>query len=648
MNEKDQIIREIRLQEPTFLTKAKKKVNGHNTWICPNCGNGSGKTGDGIALDITSKDHPHYKCFRCGGYFDVIDLWKIKQGADDFNEAVKELKDYYGITGNLSSKENRTSSKEPAPLQDHASKDNLIDYFKMCHARINDTDYPAKRGLSKDVINKYWIGYDPNFQTNAGKWKALIIPTGASNCIARNTDLNATGSDRIRKKGESRIFNLKAIEDTEHPVFICEGEIDALSVMTAGGNAIGLGSANNTSKLIKALEDKNPEHVPPLILALDNDDPGKKAAEKLKNELEGLNILCCNINPYGSYKDANEALTSDKEGFTKEIQSYRNRDDLIQRIKKEQLEEYINKNSTCAYIQDFINGISERANTPAISTGFKLLDKNLGGGLREGLHIIGAVSSLGKTTFILQAADQIAQHGQDVLIFSLEMARTELMAKSISRLTLLNVIQSGGNIGDAKTELGITSGDRYKNYSNAELNLIRKSLEDYEKYSGHIFIKEGVGDTGVLEIRKAIKQHITLTENRPVVFIDYLQILAPYNERYTDKQNTDKSVLELKRISRDFKIPVICVSSLNRMNYNSSISMIAFKESGAIEYSSDVLIGLQFKGIDRDGFNENEAKRSNPREIELVFLKQRKGPVGQKIQYEYYPLFNYYKEVQEV
>ncbi len=54
--------------------------------------------------------------------------------------------------------------------------------------------------------------------------------------------------------------------------------------------------------------------------------------------------------------------------------------------------------------------------------------------------------------------------------------------------------------------------------------------------------------------------------------------------------------MELKRISRDFKTPVIGISSFNRDNYNNAVSMQSFKESGAIEYSSDILIGLQNKG----------------------------------------------------
>ena len=106
----------------------------------------------------------------------------------------------------------------------------------------------------------------------------------------------------------------------------------------------------------------------------------------------------------------------------------------------------------------------------------------------------------------------------------------------------------------------------------------------------------------------------------------------------------NKAVLELKRISRDFKLPVIAVSSLNRMSYGQRISMEAFKESGAIEYSSDVLIGLQLRGAGEATFDPTEAKKKNPRQIEAVILKNRNGRVGEKIEFEYYPMFNYFTE----
>lgn len=311
------------------------------------------------------------------------------------------------------------------------------------------------------------------------------------------------------------------------------------------------------------------------------------------------------------------------------------------------------------YLQEFVDGISDSVDTPTISTGFKDLDYFLDGGLYEGLYTIGAISSLGKTSLILQIADQIAEQGHDVLIFSLEMARFELMAKSISRHTLQTVLQSGGDIRNAKTARGITAGKRYKNYSNTEKDIIDQAILDYEKYANHIRIVEGMGDVGVvcsphkdtemtMTVRDEVERHKKLTGVAPVVVVDYMQILAPYNPRGTDKQNTDKAVIELKRLSRDYKIPVLAISSFNRQGYKEAVTMESFKESGAIEYTSDILFGLQLKGAGTKAFNVDKAKRQNPREIELVILKQRQGVTGTRIEYNYYPAFNYFKEIGEI
>ena len=224
------------------------------------------------------------------------------------------------------------------------------------------------------------------------------------------------------------------------------------------------------------------------------------------------------------------------------------------------------------------------------------------------------------------------------------MARTEIMAKSISRHTLQSVLESGGDIRNAKTARGITTGTRYIDYSQTERELINEAIRTYSQYAEHIYISEGVGDIGAEQVRQTVKEHILYTGRTPVVIIDYLQILAPYSERATDKQNTDKAVMELKRISRDYKTPVIGISSFNRANYKEAVTMEAFKESGAIEYSSDVLIGLQLKGAGEKNFDANEAKRKDPREIELVILKNRNGRTGGKISFNFYPLFNYFRE----
>lgn len=653
---------ELKSREPDFLEPAKRKVNGHISYICPACGNGSGSTGDGIALDPHNKRGKRYKCFVCGLSEDVIGLWKLHTGQTDDKEAFNSLYSYYGIqvdTRPTAQEDFRKSTKSKPKMNDtqssihtntytytQADTPNNMDYYRECQKHIIETDYPQKRGLSAEVIAKYMLGYDAHYNKGTGgkEWQALIIPTGSSSYVARNTDQQAEKKDRYRKSGASQLYNTKeALRQDAQPVFIVEGELDALSIVEVGGVAVGLGSAANYKKLIERLQTQKPEK--PLILALDNDEDGASTTEKLEQELTGLEVAYFKASLYGEEKDANSLLLKDREALQEGVRKAIEQALSAQEEELEaQKEEYL-KTSTASHLQEFIDGIADSVNTPYIPTGFKGLDTVLDGGLYEGLYIVGAISSLGKTTLITQIADQIAQAGHDVLIFSLEMARAEIMAKSISRHTLQQVLSSGGDIRNAKTTRGITTGKHYENYSKTERELINGAIVSYSQYANHIYISEGIGDIGAEQIRETIKQHILFTGNTPVVIIDYLQILAPYNDRATDKQNTDKAVMELKRISRDYKTPVIGISSFNRANYSVAVTMEAFKESGSLEYGSDVLIGLQLKGAGEKNFKANEAKQKNPREIELVILKNRNGATGKTIRFEYYPPFNYFKEL---
>lgn len=319
---------------------------------------------------------------------------------------------------------------------------------------------------------------------------------------------------------------------------------------------------------------------------------------------------------------------------------------------EEEREQYDQKTTGAGRLDGLLEYIEESKQRPVISTGFPTLDLELGdggivpGGLTAGLYTIGAISSLGKTTFAMQIADNIAAGGKDVLVIALEMAAFELMAKSISRLTT----ETATREEDYKTVQGIMQGTRWTRYSEAERQAIEEATAKYSQLAKHLYIVEGIGNIGADDVRRAIKRHIEMKGEAPVVIVDYLQILAPADPHATDKANTDKAVLEMKRISRDYKTPVICISSFNRQNYRERVSMEALKESGAIEYSSDVVIGLQLKGAggkDNNGkpFDVDEAKQKNPREIEAVILKNRSGKTGATVQFEYEPRFNLFRDV---
>lgn len=669
MTQKGAVLQQIKAMEPIFLQKAK---NGG--YICPNCHNGSGPDGTGImrvpAKPGTKEDGSYYKCFKCDLHEDTLGLWRIYTGAADMGAATKSFCSTFHIgndtggTGEILNCNSRIDDPIPAGTKGKTmeyththneakttvntnetgeSGENLLPYFKECAARLKDTDYLKKRGISTGTVEKFpLLGYDPSFKGSHGKtWKALIIPTSYTSYGARNIDPGAPKDERYKKQGPMHLYSISGQIGVKVPLIICEGEIDTLSIVEAGGGAIGLGSTANYKKAIEALRIGRPRY--PVILALDNDESGEECAAKMAGELKKAGVPHKKYNLYGQAKDANEALLADRAALAAAIhKAYKEimeEQDEKERAEEEAKKAEYMKTSAAGHMQEFIGGIADSVNTPCTPTGFKNLDTALDNGLYEGLYIIGAISSLGKTTLVTQIADNIAMAGRDVLIFSLEMARSELMAKSISRLTWL----CGMNPRQAKTARGITDGNRYKNYSQEEKTLIKKAMETYAEYAGHIFISEGMGDIGVPEIRKTVETHLSFTGQAPVVIVDYIQIMAPANERATDKQNMDKAVMELKRLSRDMKIPVIGISSFNRANYENDVSMAAFKESGAIEYSSDVLIGLQLKKSEQE--TPEEAKRKNPRNVELVVLKNRNGKVGEKVEFEYYPYFNYFKEV---
>lgn len=576
-------------------------------------------------------------CFSCGADYDTLDLIAIDYGLSGGRAIFDKAFELFGV---------RPDSPPPsAPPSDSQvfvpHGESLASYFNQCAARLGQTDYPARRGLSRPVLERFHAGFDPAYSPSPGvrTWPALILPTGADSFVARNTDPDTDKRSRYRKHGPSRIFNAEALRNPSQPVFVVEGELDAMSVMEASGEAVGLGSIANTRRFLSLVQETRPSQ--PLLVSLDNDQSGQKASAELLEALAGMGVEARAVNLSGAEKDPNAALVRDRDAF---LAAVREAQTMEADARRKAREDYL-KTSADYYLQSFLDGIADSVNTPFLPTGFPKLDKVLDGGLFEGLYIVGAITSLGKTTLVTQIADQVAASGHDVLIVSLEMARTELMAKSISRLTLLETLRTGDDTRNAKTARGITTGSRWGGYSVRERELIHDAVKAYGDYAGNLYITEGIGDIGVREIRDLVGRHVEFTGQSPVVVVDYLQILAPYSERATDKQNTDRAVLELKRLSRDYKTPVIGISSFNRAGYREAVTMEAFKESGAIEYSSDVLIGLQLKGAGTPGFDAGLEKDKNPRAIELKILKNRNGATGRTVDFEYYPMFNYFKEV---
>ena len=193
-----------------------------------------------------------------------------------------------------------------------------------------------------------------------------------------------------------------------------------------------------------------------------------------------------------------------------------------------------------------------------------------------------------------------------------------MAAKLISMYTYLG---SQADTRLAKTSSSLVSQKVSENLSDKEWSVVEAAAAKVEENGKTLTILENqINPYTVDDIADYIHTYIHSYLEKPVVYIDYLQILSPPKglKGCSDKQAVDYTVAKLRAISAVHGIPVIVISSFNRENYKTRANFQAFKDSGNIEYSGDTLIGLQLKGVGDPDFDADKAKARYPRDIEMM------------------------------
>ena len=278
-----------------------------------------------------------------------------------------------------------------------------------------------------------------------------------------------------------------------------------------------------------------------------------------------------------------------------------------------------------------------------ISTGFPALDNALGGGLIYGLHIMGAIPTLGKSTFLIQMIDQMAMKGHYCIHFALEVSEQIILAKSLARQMYCDYKDKN----PIKTATELMDINRMKQFTEEEWAAINYSREKVEKYGEHIWIVSQDSECRTAQdIVNYTEKWMDQMKKRPIIFIDYLQLLdSSTGKLLNDKQRVDESVRTLQRFALKKKIPIVLISSLNRESYEEEINTRCFKESGGIEFGAETLIGLQIKGTGEKGFKVKEGLARNPRQIGLSILKSKNSRLPDRsIEYLFYPENCYFEE----
>ena len=306
---------ELRSLLPTYLEMLEDmgmtENRGNDYWDCPFCGSGTGvnRTAAFHLLEESTK----YKCFSCGESGDIFDLVRHIENMESerypkvYAKTEKIMKPYLGKQIQYE-KGSEEENKQDIEQQDYS------EYLRECHSQVFLTNYFHKRGLSDRIIDKFQLGFDQKQNIVTIPYNAGHEGTGYIHRVLW------TSGNKYIKHG-SELFNIDAIRNNDsNCVFITEGQIDAMSFEEIGYPALGLGSVNEIDKLIKLL--LHTGTYKRLIIALDNDVPGRRATGKLIEAIANtempFNVMSMSW-IYANYKDPNEFLVKDRDGFEKQI-----------------------------------------------------------------------------------------------------------------------------------------------------------------------------------------------------------------------------------------------------------------------------------------------------------------------------------------
>jgi replicative DNA helicase len=209
-------------------------------------------------------------------------------------------------------------------------------------------------------------------------------------------------------------------------------------------------------------------------------------------------------------------------------------------------------------------------------TGFKSLDKVITGLNRSDLILLAARPGMGKTSFALDIAKHTAvNQKKTVAFFSLEMSRDQIATKLLSSEAMVERTKIfTGEISDEEWIRIIRAGDVLSKYD--------------------IYLDDTPGIT-VGEIRSKLRR----LKNIDFVVVDYLQLMSSGDKNNNHVQEISEIIKSLKKLAKEFNIPVLCVSQLSRSpeerdDHRPMISDLG--ESVSIAQDSDVVLLLYREG----------------------------------------------------
>lgn len=250
-------------------------------------------------------------------------------------------------------------------------------------------------------------------------------------------------------------------------------------------------------------------------------------------------------------------------------------------------------------IQSFLQAISSRKYEP-MPTGLKALDDVIGGGfLRQTLVMMGAAPGMGKSFFAQQLFEGMAQLGHSVLYFNLEMSREQMLARSFARL-------ASQREGATMTAIDVLQGYRW---TAGQKSIMERTAAMYAKDIAPYMAYNPGGSTAQLDtildqMNSAALRAANAGKDAPIVVIDYLHLLR--GDQREDVQTTVKRAMDaFKGYAMRYNTVVFVILAFNRdSNKGGKVNQESGRDSSAIEYSADLMLGLNFAKVEENADSE--------------------------------------------
>ena len=264
-------------------------------------------------------------------------------------------------------------------------------------------------------------------------------------------------------------------------------------------------------------------------------------------------------------------------------------------------------------VLDRLSEMSESENhLPGLSTGLSAVDQKITGLNKSDLILLAARPGMGKTSFALNVALNVAKSTKKtVAVFSLEMSREQLATRLLSAEALVE-----------NTRL--------------KTGMLRET--DWEKIAGAATVLNKVDiridDNPMLSVAD-MNAKCRRLDDLGLVVIDYLQLMTSAGGKSGGESRqqvvSDMSRM-LKIMAKELNVPVICLSQLSRANEkrDDKRPMLSdLRESGAIEQDADIVLFLY-----RDDYYNEDSEKHNI--AECIVAKNRHGETG-KVELRWMP-----------